>query len=440
MFWNRGLCPHPRQAVQEVEEVEEGIQWTTQPENGLVEGELYTDGARTLHKYKWLSAATCGFAQVANGKVTAEGYCHAAHPRKTSPVAEMMAIVESLKVCGTTLTIKTDYLPAVQGYRKGKAWCTASSNPFADLWRKIWRKVEDIGEENVHILKVKGHATWKDVDEHRATFESRMGNNAADKQANGSAKRSDENKPVEDTEELETRLKMVCGWIAKTGDLKHAGIPRDTECYDRRGKAKSSRASRARTTGHNWVWDDHKWACDRCKTWTKNASKRKDKCNGSRMQLMLTTPEDVGPNHKMWSNGPLIWCSDCGGWSVTRMQGLCGPCGLPTIAGNNARKALKAGKHPVKGKSLAFSEHIPMLDRIGPRHISMPSRRAYRPGEGIVDPLSMAQIMMFTGLRPSEEEAARVAAALVTQPDVWDERLVDSGDEDDPLFPIDPWC
>jgi hypothetical protein len=52
----------------------------------------------------------------------------------------------------------------------------------------------------------------------------------------------------------------------------------------------------------------------------------------------------------------------------------------------------------------------------------------------------MAQIMMFTGLRPSEEEAARVAAALVTQPDVWDERLVDSGDEDDPLSPIDPWC
>jgi hypothetical protein len=352
----------------------------------------------------------------------------------------MMAIVESLKVCGTTLTIKTDYLPAVQGYRKGKAWCTASSNPFADLWRKIWRKVEDIGEENVHILKVKGHATWKDVDEHRATFESRMGNNAADKQANGSAKRSDENKPVEDTEELETRLKMVCGWIAKTGDLKHAGIPRDTECYDRRGKAKSSRASRARTTGHNWVWGDHKWACDRCKTWTKNVSKRKDKCNGSRMQLMLTTPEDVGPNHKMWSNGPLIWCSDCGGWSVTRMQGLCGPCGLPTIAGNNARKALKAGKHPVKGKSLALSEHIPMLDRIGSRHISGPSRRAYRPGEGIVDPLSMAQIMMITGLRPSEEEAARVAAALCTQPDVWDERLVDSGDEDDPLSAIDPWC
>ena len=62
---------------------------------------------------------------------------------------------------------------------------------FADIWRKIWRKVEDIGEENVHILKVKGHATWKDVAEHKATFEGRLGNNAADKQANSSAKDAD---------------------------------------------------------------------------------------------------------------------------------------------------------------------------------------------------------------------------------------------------------
>ena len=80
----------------------------------------------------------------------------------------------------------------------------------------------------MRILKVKGHATWKDVEEHRATFESRLGNNGADKQANSSAKKADEMMPVEDTEKLETRLRMVCGWIAKTGDLTHANLPRDT--------------------------------------------------------------------------------------------------------------------------------------------------------------------------------------------------------------------
>ena len=90
VFWNRGLCPHPRQTVEATSEESQGIVWTTAPEDGTLEGELYTDGARTQHKYKWLSAATCGFAQIAEGQIVAEGNCHAAHVRKTSPVAEMM--------------------------------------------------------------------------------------------------------------------------------------------------------------------------------------------------------------------------------------------------------------------------------------------------------------------------------------------------------------
>ena len=121
------------------------------------------------------------------------------------------------------------------------------------------------------------------------------------------------------------------------------------------------------------------------------------------------------------------------------MHGLSGPCKLPTVEGARARNLLKAGKHPVKGKSQALSEHIPMRQRVGERQVSEPSRRAHRPGEGIVDRRTLEQIMTITGLKPSEEAAAEVAAALCTQPDVWDERQNSSGDEDDQLLFIDPW-
>ncbi len=121
------------------------------------------------------------------------------------------------------------------------------------------------------------------------------------------------------------------------------------------------------------------------------------------------------------------------------MQGLSEPCKLPPIEGTRAKNLLKAGKHPVKGKSLALSEHIPMMNRVGEGHLSEPSRPPHRPGEGIVDRLSREQTMTITGLQSSEEAAAKVAAALCTQPDVWDERQTGSGDEDDPLSFIDPW-
>ena len=112
---------------------------------------------------------------------------------------------------------------------------------------------------------------------------------------------------------------------------------------------------------------------------------------------------------------------------------------LPTIEGTRARNLLKAGKHPVNGKTLAFSEHTPMRQRVGEGQVSEPSRRAHRPGEGIVDRLSLEQIMTITGLKPSEEAAAEVAAALCTQPDVWDERQNSSRGEDDQLLFKDPW-
>ena len=39
----------------------------------------------------------------------------------------------------------------------------------ADLWRKVWDKVDDIGEDLIRVVKVKGHASLGDVEANRVT-------------------------------------------------------------------------------------------------------------------------------------------------------------------------------------------------------------------------------------------------------------------------------
>ena len=77
------------------------------------------------------------------------------------------------------LTIWVDNMIVVDRWGWGKTWCCSSSRPVADLWKRFWRLMEDIGE-GVLLRKCKGHATGADIERGRATEFTKQGNDSAD--------------------------------------------------------------------------------------------------------------------------------------------------------------------------------------------------------------------------------------------------------------------
>ena len=94
--------------------------------------------------------------------------------------AELRAVIELLMLAMPPIQIWTDNQAVVDGWRRGRTWCCASTRSAADLWMRFWAKIEDIGTEGVSINKCKGHATQGDVDAGRSTTFLQTGNAHAD--------------------------------------------------------------------------------------------------------------------------------------------------------------------------------------------------------------------------------------------------------------------
>ena len=105
------------------------------------------------------------------------GSCPDAFP--TSLRAELWGLLKMLELAIPPLTVWVDNAGVVNGWHKGPAWCTAAARPAADLWRQVWRVLDDIGG-GIVIRKCKGHATEADVAAGRATVFTKTGNEQAD--------------------------------------------------------------------------------------------------------------------------------------------------------------------------------------------------------------------------------------------------------------------
>ncbi len=113
-----------------------------------------------------------------------KGVC--GEPHASIARAELRAVLETLAVAAPPLTIYSDSAFVVDGFTKGRRWCTRAGGEAADLWRLVWHRMEDIGG-GVEIRKVKAHTTWIDVLKGRISREDRDGNAAADAAAKGGA-------------------------------------------------------------------------------------------------------------------------------------------------------------------------------------------------------------------------------------------------------------
>ena len=98
-------------------------------------------------------------------------------PVQTVPRAELWAICEALARALGAIRIHTDHKPIVDGLLHGKEWALVPARVNADLWRRLWYLIDDLGGlgPNVQIVWAKAHQAGDSLDA--------RGNNWADTMA-----------------------------------------------------------------------------------------------------------------------------------------------------------------------------------------------------------------------------------------------------------------
>ncbi|CAE8636974.1 unnamed protein product [Polarella glacialis] len=153
------------------------------PAETLLEGKVvvYTDGACIRNQHKALRRAGCGAfwgpGHIQNWSAPLRGHC------QTNQRAELQAVVHVLQHEARDVHIKSDSEYVVKGFLHHRlAWRALGWRKVShrDLWQALDELVEARLPGAVHMSKVKGHATHRDVKAGRVMFIDKTGNDWAD--------------------------------------------------------------------------------------------------------------------------------------------------------------------------------------------------------------------------------------------------------------------
>ena len=145
----------------------------------VAQGRGYTDGAcrsylRRTRRAGWGACVTDDKGQLLWGIF---GTCPDAY---ACPLrAELWGLLGILRYAVPPLCIGVDNGEVVLGWQSGSAYCCAPGRNGADLWRRIWALLGDIGE-GVTVYKVKAHLTIEDAEVGLISWCDLRGNDSAD--------------------------------------------------------------------------------------------------------------------------------------------------------------------------------------------------------------------------------------------------------------------
>ena len=160
--------------------------------------------------------------------------------------AELWALLQVLRHARPPVTAWVDNAGVVDGFGKGRVWCVAACRPAADLWRLVWDKADDLGNEGISVVKVKGHATDADVAAGRSTPWQKLCNDHADHFAKRGAELAEHLSGTEANRQAYRMAKrwyhwlavLVSNWPADTQGRKKLRAEEET-AWRRRGGANS---------------------------------------------------------------------------------------------------------------------------------------------------------------------------------------------------------
>eukprot|EP00973_Karenia_brevis_P045411 6290497-Karenia_brevis.AAC.1 len=145
IFWERALYPISHLPYIPPVGVEER-RWMGDEPLAAFTNDVFLDGSG--HNYFWLPSlnrAGWSAAQVDQGKLVGAMFGTLPGEEQTVPRAELYALRAVLPWVITPVVIWMDHKNHVDAIKKGRAWCTSPHRPHADLWRKIWNIIDDIG-------------------------------------------------------------------------------------------------------------------------------------------------------------------------------------------------------------------------------------------------------------------------------------------------------
>ena len=295
-------------------------------------GNVFTDGAMRgpalarLRRAGWAAVCVNHGGLIINGLY---GTCQDVFP--TAFRAELLAVERVLLLACPPITIHVDNQGVIDGIGRGSTWCCASARPAADIWRRIWWRLEDIGTEDVHFVKVKGHATDADIDAGRTTWFYMTGNSHADHFAGLGVTVAEEIAPVAPARQAHDYAKRWYKWLLRLA----CHWPDDAQ------KSSKSVVSCVATR-----------SIGQCTGASSSVKKSFAKKVGPRHGIAIVRAKVVdGFGHSLMTIGDsMLFCKRCAKYSGTLLKGLRGACDPDPLKRKYKRTVLTRlleGRHPV---------------------------------------------------------------------------------------------
>ena len=353
-FWCRALAPDNLWQVPAPCD-DHVIHWSV-PGNGVVTGHVCGDGSGMYGHHDRLRRCGWAFCQIdSSGSVLACAYGPLPGWEQDTPLAELWAFLQCLNHALAPVTYHTDCSFVSDGFAKGPELTTGGGHMYASVWRMIWKKVDDLGKDNVDCTWIKGHSTWNDVLEGVITQWLREGNRAADDFAKkGATLHPDISDHVKKFMYRCQTVTIAAKFISRINAHVMNTMPDATP--DRRKKQPRAREPRpprpAVQHRHECVATGRRVFCWTCRR--SAASRALLEARPCRTQ----EPTD----HNLWQVGDHVFCVRCGARSQQRIRLLGKACQQQPTSATKAYelRQLKAGRVPLGRGYVFVARPLPM--------------------------------------------------------------------------------
>ena len=209
-WWERALIPHPKIGLTERPTGDQALpEWygthhetlaahsLLKVENGEtayadcpypLNGDVYSDGSGSFPKSPHRRRIAYSAVVVQDGKPQTCVSGPLDHPLQIVVGGELKTSAMAAGFSPPHALYHVDCEAIIKGAKRGMAWCSDPTRPYADLWREWWaaRRQNRDGAET--LRKVKAHTTAADIDI-KISDTARIGNDLADAIAKESMKR-----------------------------------------------------------------------------------------------------------------------------------------------------------------------------------------------------------------------------------------------------------
>ena len=356
----------------------EHVIWEKAPAGGLLEGECYGDGSGKRPRYKRLRRCGWGLMCYSRGVgITAMARGPLPGWQQDVPLAESYAFWMTLRHADVQVVFYTDCEFVRQTFEAGPAHSSSGWFIYAAVWRQIWKRVEDIGVENVHVRWIPAHTSTKDVADGRLTGLQRICNAKADELAKDGADVHPHDAAVaERTERAHRVVQRVARFLGTINAAVGHRTPRDTTAQKASGSSDQLvQRTHARRTPqkHTPRLVGNRLRCSVClrSALTKSVL----------AQLPCRNVAMVNA-HALRCVAGIVFCANCGSYSQSKVRGLQSSC--PRTATGSRATALRRllrGQHPKTGELLGQEQSLrvalmPVLRRRSGSVEAMPRRQA----------------------------------------------------------------